>query len=152
MMCVARWRRVRAKKRLLTSGFPCSATLLQYDRIFQDILPFHALSPAKFRERVRQAQETDFTYTFRITSDPSRGIEATGGRADNARPRMLAGMIEGFRIALPRGFDVQITASDHDLGSWVLGQDQRDRAVELVGQGRCEWRAEGRGEGELLLM
>lgn len=104
-----------------------------YDRIFQDILPFHALSPATLRQRAHVLPATDFTYTLHISSDT---VSITGDRATASRPKSMLGMIEGFRHFLPEDFSLDITGSDHDLGSWVLGQDQRDRAVELVKQGR----------------
>ncbi len=107
----------------------------QYDRIFQDILPFHALSPAVLRQRAAVLPSTDFTYTLHVSSND---VSITGNRATATRPKSLKGMIEGFRHFLPEGFSLDITGSDHDLGSWVLGQDQRDRAVELVRQGKCE--------------
>jgi hypothetical protein len=109
---------------------------LQYDRIFQDILPFHALSPATLRQRANVLPATDFTYTLHISSDT---VSITGDRATASRPKSLLGMIEGFRHFLPEDFSLDITGSDHDLGSWVLGQDQRDKAVELVKQGRCAY-------------
>jgi hypothetical protein len=50
----------------------------------------------------------------------------------------MLGLMDGFRGYLPEGFEVQVTGSDHDLGSWVLGSDQREKAMELVREGQRE--------------
>lgn len=104
-----------------------------YDRIWKDIAPFHALTPKLFRERAKKLQKVDFTWTFKVTRD---AIVASGPRADASRPQSLKDMIDGFRHRLPADFEVEITGSDHDLGSWVLGEDQRERALELVSEGK----------------
>ena len=50
----------------------------------------------------------------------------------------MRNLIQGILGYLPEGFEVDFTGSDHDLGSQVLGQDQRDRAVELALKGERE--------------
>lgn len=104
-----------------------------YDRIWRDIAPFHALTPKMFRERAEKLKKVDFTWTFKVTHD---AITASGPRADASRPKSLKDMIDGFRHRLPADFEAEFTGSDHDLGSWVLGEDQRERALELVSEGK----------------
>jgi hypothetical protein len=50
----------------------------------------------------------------------------------------MKNLIQGFLGYLPEGFEVEFTGSDHDLGSQVLGQDQRERALELAVKGERE--------------
>lgn len=45
-------------------------------------------------------------------------------------------LIDGMKHYLPQDFQVDFTGSDHDLGSWVLGDDQRTRALELARAGK----------------
>lgn len=104
-----------------------------YDRIYEDIIPFHALHPSLFRQRAEALKGTDFTWTFRLTPN---AVEAVGPRAEAGRPQSLKGLFDGFRHRLPEDFDIEFTGSDHDLGSWILGDDQRERAMELVQEGR----------------
>ncbi len=40
--------------------------------------------------------------------------------------------------ALPQGFSMRVTGSDHDTGSQVVGRDQRERAMQHVRAGTRE--------------
>jgi hypothetical protein len=106
-----------------------------YDRIMYDIKPYHALSPAMFRERVEKQKTRDFTFTMDISY---ASVSLGGDRAEASRPQSLKAMIDGFRYALPEDFATEIVGSDHDLGAVILGWDQRERAEELIEDGQCE--------------
>jgi len=107
-----------------------------YDQLMKDILPHHALRPATFISRSKALEGRGFCYTMNIDRD---AVEMSGERGAQGRPMQLKGLIDGFRYALPKGFSLRITGSDHDTGSIVLGKDQRGKAMELVGRGECEW-------------
>lgn len=63
----------------------------------------------------------------------------------------MKNLIQGFLGYLPEGFEVEFTGSDHDLGSQVLGQDQRERAMELAVKGEREFGPVLRSETRLRL-
>ncbi len=115
-----------------------------YDQFMKDLLPHHALAPEIFIARSTALEGGGFTYTLDINRDK---VEITGERATNARPKHLRGLIDGFKHALPEGFKLKITGSDHDTGSTVLGRDQRERAMELFHAGgrECGERVEDAG-------
>lgn len=104
----------------------------EYDLMMRDILAHHALEPATFIARSKSLVTEKHSYTLNITRD---GVSLSGDRAAQPRPRKLAAMIDSFRNVLPKGFDLSITGSDHDVSSVVLGRDQRKRAKELVSAG-----------------
>ena len=106
-----------------------------YDQMMKDLLPHHALDPELFIKRSEEIRGDKFTYDLEVS--PER-IDLTGERAWSARPRHIQGLIEGFKAYLPEGFRLKLTGSDHDAGSIILGKDQRDRAMELVKEGKCE--------------
>ncbi len=101
-----------------------------------DVLPFHALSPSTFLQRHAKILTHSFSAIYKIT--PS-SITVTGDRAENGRPKSLERLFDGFKSYLPKDFGTTVVVSDHDLGSQVLGEDQRRRALELVKEGECEW-------------
>lgn len=107
----------------------------EYDQLMRDVLPHHALEPATFIQRSKALQDTGFTYNMAVDG---QGVRMSGPRAGQARPKMMENLVAGFIQYLPRGFDVKVVVSDHDTGSDVLGQDQRDRAMELVKEGGRE--------------
>ncbi|WWC70776.1 uncharacterized protein I206_104727 [Kwoniella pini CBS 10737] len=104
----------------------------EYDQLMRDLLPHHALSPATFIARSKALEGTGHTYTLDVSK---QGVALSGERASAARPKHLQGLIGGFVDALPEGFYLRITGSDHDTGSVVLGKDQRDRAMSLTREG-----------------
>lgn len=104
----------------------------EYDLMMRDILAHHALEPATFIERSKSLVTEKHSFTLNITRD---GVSVSGDRATQQRPKKLAAMIDSFRAALPKGFELSITGSDHDVQSVVLGKDQRKRAKELVAAG-----------------
>ena len=111
-----------------------------YDQLMKDILPHHALVPAVFLARSQALDGKEFTYTLRIDQEE---VKITGDRSGpkHFRPHEQRKLIDGFRHALPPGFRLNITASDHDISGEVLGKDQRQRAMELVRAGQCELRS-----------
>ena len=106
-----------------------------YDQMMKDLLPHHALPPALYLQRSKELEGTKFTYTMDVNKERA---ELTGERAWSARPRHIKGLIEGFKHALPDGFGLKMTGSDHDTGSVILGKDQRERAMQLVKQKKRE--------------
>ena len=106
-----------------------------YDQMMKDLLPHHALRPEVFVQRSKELEGTEFTYNLDIS--PGK-VELSGERAWSARPRHIKGLIDGFRAKLPKGFTLRMVGSDHDEGSVILGRDQRERAMQLVKQGKCE--------------
>lgn len=101
----------------------------EYDLMMRDVLAHHALEPKTFIQRSKGLLKEPHSYTLDIK--PS-GVTITGDRANEPRPKKLAEMMDGFRSELPKGFELIITGSDHDVSSVVLGKDQRKRAMELV--------------------
>jgi hypothetical protein len=105
-----------------------------FDQLMKDILPHYALKPETFIKRSQALEGTAFTYALDVRKDK---IDLTGERAWSARPRHIQGLIDGFKGALPDGFSLKVIGSDHDTGSTILGSDQRDRAMQLVKEGKC---------------
>ncbi|WRT67552.1 uncharacterized protein IL334_004524 [Kwoniella shivajii] len=104
----------------------------QYDQIFRDIEPFFALSPQMFNERVNALTETQ--HAAQITLSPDGPSSIYGQRAHSARPRLLFQLLEPIAQYLSR--EVTFTISDHDLGSWILGDDQKQAASDAIREGR----------------
>lgn len=84
----------------------------------------------------------------------SAPVTIAGDRSSAPRPKLLAELVEGFRHALPldfgegagvlgeglsRGNDGVVIwgGSDHDLGGHIMGQEFRERMMELAGDGQC---------------
>lgn len=107
-----------------------------YDQLMKDVLPHYALKPDEWKRRALALDGDDYSYTLRV--DRKVGVRITGPRAASARPRHMQNLIGGFLEDLPGDFQMQITVSDHDTGSQVLGKDQRERAMELVKDGDRE--------------
>ncbi|GFZ45243.1 hypothetical protein JCM24511_02969 [Saitozyma sp. JCM 24511] len=105
----------------------------EYDQLMKDLLIHHALPPDMFIARSEALEGGDFTYTLDVTA---QGVDLSGPRAPHARPRKLQSLIQGFQDALPKDFHLRVTGSDHDTGSQVVGRDQRERAMELVRNGK----------------
>ncbi|ODO05251.1 hypothetical protein L198_01942 [Cryptococcus wingfieldii CBS 7118] len=105
----------------------------EYDQLMKDVLPHHALAPAMFIARSKALEGAAYAYTLDI--DKGR-VGISGERSSHDRPKHLQSLISGFMNDLPSGFRLRVTGSDHDTGSVVLGKDQRERAMELVSQGR----------------
>lgn len=106
-----------------------------YDQLMKDLLPHHALAPETFIARSAALEGEGFTYTVNIDRNK---VDLSGERGIATRPKQLRALIDGFRHALPEGFQLKITGSDHDTGSVVLGRDHRERAMELVRAGDRE--------------
>ncbi|WVQ80599.1 hypothetical protein IAT38_002704 [Cryptococcus sp. DSM 104549] len=103
-----------------------------YDQINRDIEPFFALSPELFNKRVEQAIETP--HTSQITLSPDSASSLYGERAHSARPRLLFNLLEPIAQFLPA--ELTLSLSDHDLGSWLLGDDQKQAALTAIKEGR----------------
>lgn len=99
-----------------------------YDQINHDIEPFLALSPEMFNERVSAL--TTAPFTFHISVGPDATHELTGQRATATRAKQLFNLVTALGSVLPK--DINIHVSDHDLGSWILGEDQRSLAKTRI--------------------
>jgi hypothetical protein len=108
-----------------------------YDHIMKDVLIHHALEPAEWRRRALSMAEEEMTYTMKVSKRD--GVSLTGERAEQLRPLSTRDLVAGFLDEMPDGFYTQITVSDHDAGSQVVGHDQRTRAMELLSKGQCEF-------------
>lgn len=108
-----------------------------YDHIMKDILLHHALEPAEWRKRALAMDGEEMTYTMKVSKRD--GVALTGERAEQLRPLSMRDLVAGFLKEMPDGFYTQITVSDHDAGSQVVGNDQRLRAMELFKKGQREW-------------
>lgn len=109
----------------------------EYDLMMRDVLAHHALKPETFIGRSEElSRNQSFAYTLHVTPEE---VTITGERAGNARPKKLLSMVDSFKAALPKGFSLNITGSDHDVSGVVLGKDQRKRAMELVRKNKCAY-------------
>lgn len=104
----------------------------EYDQLMKDLLPHHALSPEEFRRREDKIALADHQFTMTVTNAV---CSLTGDRADQTRPKQMQSLVDSFRHALPEGFELRVTGSDHDTGSVILGSDQRTRAMDLARSG-----------------
>ncbi|ODN95887.1 hypothetical protein L198_04506 [Cryptococcus wingfieldii CBS 7118] len=103
-----------------------------YDQINRDIEPYFALSPEMFRKRVDDLTKTE--HTSHITLSPTTASSLYGERAHSSRARWLFELLEPIAQYLPG--EVTLSLSDHDLGSWLLGDDQKQAALEAIEEGR----------------
>ncbi|XAO24787.1 hypothetical protein I312_103593 [Cryptococcus bacillisporus CA1280] len=103
-----------------------------YDQINRDIELYFALTPELFRKRVDLLKETP--HTSQITLSPTGPSSLDGERAHSARARLLFQLIEPIAQFLPG--DITLSLSDHDLGSWLLGDDQKQAALDAIRDGR----------------
>lgn len=99
-----------------------------YDQINHDIEPFYALSPEVFNARVKALESAEFTYHLQV--GPNVPTSRTGLRSDATRAKQFQVLVEPLANLLPT--DINIHVSDHDLGSWIVGADQRDVALSRV--------------------
>lgn len=81
-----------------------------------------------FNQRVEALATQDFT--FHVNVGPTTEPTLTGQRSTAVRAQQFLKMVTPLGPILPR--DIPIHVSDHDLGSWILGQDQRDIAIGRV--------------------
>ncbi|WWC88904.1 uncharacterized protein L201_003819 [Kwoniella dendrophila CBS 6074] len=102
-----------------------------YDQINRDVEPFFALSPEMFNKRVNELTKTE--HVAHITLSPDSESSLYGRRAHSARPRLLFQLLEPIAQYLPK--EVTFTLSDHDLGSWILGDDQKQAAFAAIKSG-----------------
>lgn len=82
----------------------------------------------------------------------SQSVVTEGERAKNARPRLLAELVEGFRQFLPLDFGegegvlgevggrgnegvVVWGGTDHDLGGHIMSQEYREKMLDLASRG-----------------
>lgn len=106
----------------------------QFDQIDHDIRPYFALPPAIFQSRVDELAEK-LSFAFNITiHDGTLYLDGERGPFDRAQD--MAALIRPFAHLLP---DLRMYASDHDKGNIVLGQDQYDKAIDLVSEGLCAY-------------
>lgn len=109
-----------------------------YDQINHDIEPFFALSPRMFQDRVKALATTDHTY--HISVGPTIVPSLTGERSTHPRAKQLFNLILPLASHLPA--DIAFHISDHDLGSWILGDDQRELAMTRI---RTAMKSDGTG-------
>ncbi|KAG0141447.1 hypothetical protein CROQUDRAFT_83232 [Cronartium quercuum f. sp. fusiforme G11] len=86
----------------------------EFDRIFELIEPFWAISPHVIRNRSEQAGLGEVHSIFRIKDGK---VKVEGKRKDDARTKDQLNLLEGFVKYLP---DVNITMSHHDGPSVFL--------------------------------
>lgn len=65
-----------------------------------------------------------------ITLSPTGESRLYGDRAHSARPRLFFSLIQPLAPLLPR--EVTIHGSDHDLGSWLLGDDVKQGKLKIA--------------------
>lgn len=99
-----------------------------YDQIEHDVEPFFALSPQVFRDRVEALETADFTYHLQV--GPNVETRRSGLRADATRAKQFESLVGPLREWIPQ--DLQLHVSDHDLGSWIVGADQRELAIQRI--------------------
>lgn len=75
-----------------------------------------------------------------ITLSPDGPSSLFGERKISARPRLLFQLLEPIAQYLPK--EVTFTLSDHDLGSWILGDDQKQAALQAISEGKYLTEAE----------
>ena len=69
-----------------------------------------------------------------IDLDPEGPSSISGERATASRPASFFGFLEPIAQYLPTA--IEIHGSDHDMGSWLLGNDQRLAALNAIREGR----------------
>lgn len=124
-----------------------------YAEIDNSISPFLALSPSVIASRLASTlSETPFSFSLSLRRHEPVRLE--GDRAQEHRPGQMAMLMEGFRQWLPDDFGegegilgeglesddgvVRWSGSDHDLGSRIMGDDFRQRMMELSRAGKRE--------------
>jgi hypothetical protein len=65
-----------------------------------------------------------------INVGPTVEPSLSGQRSNAPRAKQLFNLVLPLAHLLPR--DIAIHASDHDLGSWILGDDQRELALSRI--------------------
>ena len=69
-----------------------------------------------------------------ITLDPKGGSTIDGDRAEATRAKQIFGLLSPLASILPS--TVTLHFSDHDLGSWLLADDQRKLIKNALQEGR----------------
>ena len=82
---------------------------------------------------LRHRQLTFLSFS-NITLSPHSPSSIAGERGAESRPKSLFSLLEPIAQFLPA--DVIIYGSDHDMGSWLLGDDQRQAARQAIRAGR----------------
>ncbi|KAK4687168.1 hypothetical protein P7C73_g2946, partial [Tremellales sp. Uapishka_1] len=103
-----------------------------YDQINRDIEPFLGISPELFRKRDKALMET--AHSYQINLSPTSASSISGERAMSARGKLLYSLLEPIAQYLPS--DMTMHISDHDLGSWLLGDDQHEALLSAVREKR----------------
>jgi hypothetical protein len=70
----------------------------------------------------------------KISLSPHGPSTISGDRGNTSRPLSLFHLLEPIAQFLPA--DVRFHGSDHDMGSWLLGDDQRQAALQAIKDGR----------------
>lgn len=65
-----------------------------------------------------------------ISVGPDGQSSLTGERSNHPRAKQLFNLVLPLQHMLPSHVDIHV--SDHDLGSWILGDDQRDLALTRI--------------------
>ncbi|ORX41279.1 hypothetical protein BD324DRAFT_644319 [Kockovaella imperatae] len=102
-----------------------------YDQTYNDVAPFFALSPETFRARAQKLVDTQSTYQLNLIPG---NCSITGDRAGSARGKLLFRLIAPLVDLLPA--PITFSMSDHDLGSWLVADDQRRHLNEAISQQR----------------
>ncbi len=87
-----------------------------------------------FNQRVTALATQDFT--FHINLGPTSPLTITGARSTATRAKQLSGLVSTIAHLLPEQIEMHV--SDHDLGSWILGDDQREMAMSRIRTGLKE--------------
>jgi hypothetical protein len=92
-------------------------------------------SPAHVDQFAGLDQGESYTdYDSQIYLSPTSASSLTGERNSSARAKLLFRLVEPIAQYLPT--DLSMYVSDHDLGSWILGEDQRLAAELAVAEHR----------------
>jgi hypothetical protein len=81
-----------------------------------------------------RSRQLTFDSFSNITLSPHSPSTIAGERGAESRPKSLFSLLEPIAQFLPA--DVVIYGSDHDMGSWLLGDDQRQAAKQAISAGR----------------
>ncbi len=65
---------------------------------------------------------------------PKTASNISGERGTAVRPQLLFRLLEPIAQHLPA--DIELHGSDHDMGSWLLGDDQEQAALQAIKEGR----------------
>ncbi|ORX41228.1 glycosyl transferase family 90-domain-containing protein [Kockovaella imperatae] len=101
-----------------------------YDQVFRDTHLFYALSPTEFRKR--RDESVAESYPSNLHLGPNTPVKVDGGNP-NFRGHALGELLQDLRHLLPD--EVVLAGSTHDLGSTMMGDDQRQYLETKIAAG-----------------